>query len=74
MALASWPARQGKQRSLRRIRQVLSWAFALPPDDVAQKIAGQRLQFSLQELAGHDHALDLVGALVDLSVVRPGLP
>ena len=29
MALASCPARQGQQRSLRRIRQVLSWAFAL---------------------------------------------
>jgi hypothetical protein len=25
----------------------------------------------LQELAGHDHALDLVGALVDLGVIGP---
>jgi hypothetical protein len=31
MALASWPARQGQQRSLRRILQVLSWAFARSP-------------------------------------------
>jgi hypothetical protein len=31
MALASWPARQGQQRSLRRIFQVLSWAFARSP-------------------------------------------
>ena len=31
MALASWPARQGQQRSLRRILQVLSSAFARPP-------------------------------------------
>jgi hypothetical protein len=30
MALARWPARQGQQRSLRRMRQVLSWAFAFP--------------------------------------------
>jgi hypothetical protein len=33
MALASCPARQGQQRSLRRIRQVLSWAFARSPGD-----------------------------------------
>ena len=33
MALASWPARQGQQRSLRRIRQVLSWAFARSPGE-----------------------------------------
>ena len=33
MALASWPARQGQQRSLRRMRQVLSWAFARSPGD-----------------------------------------
>jgi hypothetical protein len=31
MALASCPAFQGQQRSLRRMRQVLSWAFALSP-------------------------------------------
>ena len=31
IALASCPARHGQQRSLRRIRQVLSWAFALSP-------------------------------------------
>lgn len=31
MALASCPARQGRQRSLRKIRQVLSWALARPP-------------------------------------------
>jgi transposase len=31
MALASCPARQGQQRSLRRMRQVLSWAFARSP-------------------------------------------
>jgi hypothetical protein len=31
MALASCPARQGQQRSLRRILQFLSWAFALSP-------------------------------------------
>jgi hypothetical protein len=31
MALASCPARQGQQRSLRRIRQFLSRAFALSP-------------------------------------------
>jgi hypothetical protein len=33
MALASWPARHWQQRSLRRIRQVLSCAFALFPDE-----------------------------------------
>jgi hypothetical protein len=31
MALARWPARQGQQRSLRRMRQVLSWALARSP-------------------------------------------
>src|ERR1700742_3694765 len=31
MALASCPARQGQQRSLRRILHVLSWAFARSP-------------------------------------------
>src|SRR5438034_4575973 len=31
MALASCPARQGQQRSFRRIFQVLSWAFARSP-------------------------------------------
>ena len=31
MALASCPARDGRHRSLRRIRRVLSWAFALSP-------------------------------------------
>ena len=31
MALASCPARQGQQRSFRRIRQDLSWAFARSP-------------------------------------------
>jgi hypothetical protein len=31
MALASWPARQGQQRSLRRMCQDLSWAFARSP-------------------------------------------
>ena len=31
MALASCPARQGQQRSLRRMRQVLSWALARSP-------------------------------------------
>ena len=31
MALASWPARQGQQRSLRRMPQVLSWALARSP-------------------------------------------
>ena len=33
MALASCPARQGQQRSLRRICQLLSWAFARSPGD-----------------------------------------
>ena len=33
MAFASWPARQGQQRSLRRMRQFLSWAFARSPGD-----------------------------------------
>ena len=33
MALASSPARQGQQRSLRRILQVLSCAFARSPGD-----------------------------------------
>jgi hypothetical protein len=33
MALASCPARQGQQRSLRRIRQSLSCAFALSPGE-----------------------------------------
>jgi hypothetical protein len=33
MVLASCPARQGQQRSLRTIRQVLSWAFARPPGE-----------------------------------------
>ncbi len=32
MALAGWPARQGQQRSLARIFQVLSWVFARSPD------------------------------------------
>jgi len=31
MALASYPARQRQQRSLRRIRQPLSWALAHSP-------------------------------------------
>src|SRR5256885_2213094 len=31
MALASCPARQGQQRSLRRMRQLLSWALARSP-------------------------------------------
>src|SRR5215813_14686024 len=31
MALASCPARQGQQRSLRRMPQVLSWALARSP-------------------------------------------
>src|SRR6266566_2509258 len=33
MAFASWPARQGQQRSLRRMFQVLSWAFARSPGE-----------------------------------------
>src|SRR6201987_1482478 len=33
MALASCRARQGQQRSLRRSRQALSWAFALSPGE-----------------------------------------
>ena len=33
MALASSPARQGEQRSLRRMRQVFSWAFARSPGE-----------------------------------------
>ncbi|SRR6266496_1563750 len=33
MALASCPARQGQQRSLRRMCQVFSWALARPPGD-----------------------------------------
>jgi hypothetical protein len=33
MALASWPARQGQQRSLRRMCQFLSWAFARSPGE-----------------------------------------
>ena len=33
MALASWPARQGQQRSLLRMRQFLSWAFARSPGE-----------------------------------------
>ena len=33
MAFASWSARQGQQRSLRRMRQVLSWAFAHSPGE-----------------------------------------
>ena len=41
MALASWPARQGQQRSLRRICQVLSWAFARSPG--ARSLAWARL-------------------------------
>jgi hypothetical protein len=32
MALAIWPARQGQQRSLRRMFQVFSWALARPQD------------------------------------------
>jgi hypothetical protein len=32
MALASWPTRQGQQRSLRSIGQALSWAFARSPE------------------------------------------
>ena len=31
MALAKWPARQGRQRSLRRMSQVLSWALVHSP-------------------------------------------
>ena len=31
MALAIWPARQGQQRSLRKMAQVLSWALARSP-------------------------------------------
>jgi hypothetical protein len=33
MALPSCPARQGQQRSLRRMRRVLSWALARSPGD-----------------------------------------
>jgi hypothetical protein len=33
MALASCPARQGQQRSLRRMRQALSWALAPSPGE-----------------------------------------
>src|SRR5690348_824148 len=33
MALARCPARQGQQRSLRRMCQDLSWAFARSPGD-----------------------------------------
>ena len=33
MALASCPARHGQQRSLRRMRQVLSWALPRSPGD-----------------------------------------
>jgi hypothetical protein len=37
-------------------------------------VPGQFSQFRMlfQELAGHDHALDLIGALVDLGVVGCG--
>jgi hypothetical protein len=31
MALASYPARQGQQQSLRKMRQDLSWALARSP-------------------------------------------
>ena len=31
--LPSWPARQGQQRSLRRMCQVLSWALARSPGE-----------------------------------------
>jgi hypothetical protein len=41
MALASCPARYGQQRSLRRILQVLSWAFARSPG--ARSFAWARL-------------------------------
>jgi hypothetical protein len=41
MALASFPARYGQQRSLHRIFQVLSWAFALSPG--ARSFAWARL-------------------------------
>jgi hypothetical protein len=41
MALASCTARQGQQRSLRRMRQVLSWAFARSPG--ARSLAWARL-------------------------------
>lgn len=39
IALASWPARQGQQRSLRRMRQVLSWAFARSPGERSRACA-----------------------------------
>jgi hypothetical protein len=41
MALASCPARQGQQRSFRRIFHVLSWAFARSPG--ARSLAWARL-------------------------------
>jgi hypothetical protein len=41
MALASCPARQGQQRSFRRMRQVLSWAIARSPG--ARSFAWARL-------------------------------
>jgi hypothetical protein len=42
MALASCPARHGQQRSLRRMRQALSWALARPPGTVAGRGHGWR--------------------------------
>jgi hypothetical protein len=52
MALASCPARLGQQRSLRRIRQVLSWALTI------------RLQVMLGGFWGLA-AVSLIGRVVD---------
>ena len=47
MALASWPARHGQQRSLRRMRQVLSWRLRARRDCVSVGPTGGPLRFWL---------------------------
>jgi hypothetical protein len=42
MDLASFPARQGQQRSLAKMPQVLSWAFARSPGRQRQRSAVEK--------------------------------
>jgi hypothetical protein len=68
MALAICPALQG-QRSLRRIRQVLSWAFAQLPG--LRSLAWARLaSFCDGGLAGHAYVV-IDGTLVPIGGSQP---
>ena len=61
---------------INRVKRTRDLATGL--EGLAASLTGERLEKSqvsgpmplLEQLAGHDYALDLVGALVDLGVVR----